>query len=319
MTRPPSASTRAEDHHDVAPTRSAGRRTAPDGQAGLRDQPDGGGPLPLANILRTDAHAHRPMPADSELAQAVAVLARATQDAIWRRTKAAQELRSLLREYYPSFLAAFAKGTVTNLASPEARAVLALAPTPTAASRLTRTRIATALRRAGRKRGIDALAAQLHQALRIDQLRQPPLVEDALGRQATALLATLDAECVNADQLGEATAEAFRRHPDHQIITSFPGLGDLTGDPSSSPVQPDDACRGRSGNSAKLLVNNFSTEARPSPRALRTSATLATTTGPPDRRARPRVDTPPASSRRTEQRVRTRRSLTCRSDHVANF
>ncbi|MEU4769346.1 IS110 family transposase [Actinosynnema sp. NPDC023794] len=185
--------------------------------------------MTLANILRTDSHAHRPLPADSELAQAVAVLARATQDAIWRRTKATQELRSLLREYYPSFLAAFAKGTVTNLASPESRAVLALAPTPTAASRLTRARIATALRRAGRKRGIDALAAQLHQALRADQLRQPPLVEEALGRRATALLATLDTECVNADQLGEATAEAFRRHPDHEIITSFPGLGDLTG------------------------------------------------------------------------------------------
>jgi hypothetical protein len=34
----------------------------------------------LANILRTDAHAHRPLPADSELAQAVAVLARAHQE-----------------------------------------------------------------------------------------------------------------------------------------------------------------------------------------------------------------------------------------------
>ncbi|WP_410574436.1 IS110 family transposase [Amycolatopsis sp. cmx-4-61] len=30
--------------------------------------------LTLANIVRTDAHAHRPLPADSELAQAVAVL-----------------------------------------------------------------------------------------------------------------------------------------------------------------------------------------------------------------------------------------------------
>jgi hypothetical protein len=40
--------------------------------------------MTLANILRTDAEAHRPLPADSELAQAVAVLARATQDAIWR-------------------------------------------------------------------------------------------------------------------------------------------------------------------------------------------------------------------------------------------
>jgi transposase len=39
----------------------------------------------LANILRIDRKAHRPLPADSELAQAVAVLARAQQAAVWNR------------------------------------------------------------------------------------------------------------------------------------------------------------------------------------------------------------------------------------------
>src|SRR5436305_5379451 len=108
--------------------------------------------MTLANILRTDAHAHahRRLPADSELAQAITVLARAAQDAIWRRTKAIQELRALLREFYPGFLAAFADGTVTNLASPQARAILAIAPTPAAGARLSQARLATPLRRAGR-------------------------------------------------------------------------------------------------------------------------------------------------------------------------
>jgi hypothetical protein len=92
--------------------------------------------MTLANILRTDAHAHRTLPADSELARAIAVLARAAQDAIRRRTKATQELRSLLREFYPGFLDAFTRGGVTNLANPEARAVLALAPTPAAGAQL---------------------------------------------------------------------------------------------------------------------------------------------------------------------------------------
>ena len=40
---------------------------------------------------------------------------------------------------------------------------------------------------------------------------------------------TLNAECVNADELNAAAAEAFRQHPDHRIITSFPGLGESTG------------------------------------------------------------------------------------------
>jgi hypothetical protein len=38
--------------------------------------------MTLAGILRTDAHAHRPLPDDSDLAKAIAVLARAHQDAI---------------------------------------------------------------------------------------------------------------------------------------------------------------------------------------------------------------------------------------------
>jgi transposase len=63
--------------------------------------------LTLANILRTDANAHRVLPTDSELAQAIAVLARAQQDAVWDRGQAGNKLRSHLREYYPGFLAAF--------------------------------------------------------------------------------------------------------------------------------------------------------------------------------------------------------------------
>jgi transposase len=70
--------------------------------------------LLLAHILRVDQAAHRSLPADSELVQAIAVLARAHRDAVWRRTRASNELRSLLRDYYPAFLAAFA-GKTANL------------------------------------------------------------------------------------------------------------------------------------------------------------------------------------------------------------
>ena len=183
----------------------------------------------LANILRTDAHAHRTLPADSDLARAITVLARAAQDAIWRRTKATQELRALLREYYPGFLAAFAGSSHTNLAMPDARAILAIAPTPAQGARLTKTRIVSALRRAGRQRRLEDTATRILEALRRPQLRQPLLVEKAFGRQTIALLGTLNVECENADELNEAATEAFRRHPDFEVITSFPGLGESTG------------------------------------------------------------------------------------------
>jgi hypothetical protein len=69
------------------------------------------------------------------------VLARAHQDAIWRRTAASNELRSVLREYFPAFLDAF-MGKAPGLTSPVARAVLAIAPTPAYAVRLSTARIA---------------------------------------------------------------------------------------------------------------------------------------------------------------------------------
>lgn len=185
--------------------------------------------MTLANIIRVDREYHRRLPANSELVQAISVLARAQQDAVWRRTKASNELRSLLREYYPAFLATFAGKSATNLARPDARAVLALAPTPAHAAKLTRARVAAALRRAGRQRGIDALAVDILGGLRASQLRQPSPVERAMGLQALALLAALDAACSGADDLEQATAEEFRKHPDHAIVTSFPGLADLTG------------------------------------------------------------------------------------------
>ncbi len=58
-----------------------------------RKKSDPGDALVLANILRTDMPMHRPMPADTELARAIAVLARAQQDATWNRQRLSNQLR----------------------------------------------------------------------------------------------------------------------------------------------------------------------------------------------------------------------------------
>ncbi len=189
---------------------------------------DHGDAVVLANVLRTDLHAHRPLPADTELAQAIAVLARAQQDAVWDRTQAHNRLRSHLREYYPAFLAACASAD-GGIMRPDARAVLAAAPAPADAARLTVTQLRAVLRKAGRRRGIDTEAARLREAFRGSQMRQLPLVEQAMGRQALALLGQLDAACTSAADLEHAVTESFNLHPDAGIITSFPGLGLLTG------------------------------------------------------------------------------------------
>jgi transposase len=81
----------------------------------------------------------------------------------------------------------------------------------------------------GRQRGVDELAARLHAALRVPHLRQPLRVERAMGLHALTLLDMLNDACAAAERLGEATAEAFREHPDYEVITSFPGLGETGG------------------------------------------------------------------------------------------
>ena len=49
------------------------------------------------------------------------------------------------------------------------------------------------------------------------------------GRQSLALLRQLDAACASADDLEAAATASFNQHPDAGIITSFPGIGALTG------------------------------------------------------------------------------------------
>lgn len=189
-----------------------------------RAKSDAGDALVLANILRTDPHSHRPPPCDSELAQSIHVLARAHQDAVWDRMQIASKLRSVLRQYYPSFLAAF-----PDLASREARAILQLAPSPAQGQLARKSALTAALRRAGRTRGVPAAVAAIHTALRCEQLRQPPLVEAAMAGHATALLHALNTAVDSVACLEESLAAAFSQHPDAAIITSFPGLGTVLG------------------------------------------------------------------------------------------
>jgi transposase len=50
-----------------------------------------------------------------------------------------------------------------------------------------------------------------------------------MGRQTVALLRQLEAACLSVDDLAQASTEAFQAHPDAAIITSFPGLGSVSG------------------------------------------------------------------------------------------
>lgn len=183
----------------------------------------------LANILRTDIAAHRPLPADTELAQAIRVLARAQQDAVWSRQQLGNQVRSLLKDFYPAALNAFAGLPDGGLARRDARTILAAAPSPAQAAKLTRARLRALLGKAGRKRNIDTDIDRLRTIFGGEYLHQAPIVENAMGIQLAALMRQFEAACTAADELAEAARAHFELHPDAAIITSFPGLGLLAG------------------------------------------------------------------------------------------
>jgi transposase len=177
----------------------------------------------LADMVRTDSHQLRPVAADSAQAEAVKVVTRAHKTLIWERTRQTQRLRHALREYFPAALAAF-----EDLDAADALELLAKAPDPASAARLTITQISAALRRA-RRRNIAEKAARIHTVLRGQHLGQPEVITAAYAattRAAVAVLRTLD-EQVKALQ-GQVDAH-FGQHPDAKIILSQPGLGLVLG------------------------------------------------------------------------------------------
>lgn len=179
----------------------------------------------LADLVRTDRHNHRRLAGDSELVEAIKVLARAHQSAIWSRQRQLNGLRSALREFYPAALAAFG----TDLASSDAVAVLAIAPTPELGRQLSRPKIGSALRRAGRQRNIETRAAQIQAALRSEQLAAPRRLSDAYGAVARSAVAVIVALNHEIARLEEALGEGFDEHPDAKIVRSLPGLGTVLG------------------------------------------------------------------------------------------
>jgi transposase len=179
----------------------------------------------LTEIVRTDRSHHRPVAGDSEQAEVVKTLARTHQTMIWTRQRQANQLRSMLREFYPAALAAFG----TDLAGRDCLAVLAIAPTPGAGRLLTRARVAAVLRKAGRQRNIDKQADLILQALHGEQLGLSVALTEAYGASVRSLVAVITTMVEQTEVLEGEVHRCFGQHPDAEIITSQPGLGMVLG------------------------------------------------------------------------------------------
>jgi hypothetical protein len=182
----------------------------------------------LADLVRTDRHVHRPLAGDTagdtELGEAVKVLARAHQNLIWSRQRQLNQLRSTLREFYPGALTAF-----EDLGAADAIAILEQAPVPSRGRSLSRAKIAAALRRGGRERNLEARAAEIQTQLRQPQLEAPALVAQAYGHSVSATVAIIKQLNQQIAALEKELAANFELHPDAEIYLSLPGLGHILG------------------------------------------------------------------------------------------
>lgn len=209
----PLASSRYRDRHHLSGAKS-----------------DRGDAKMLADVVRTDRHNHRQYVSDSDLAEGIAVLARTHQNLIHERQTQVNRLRNTLRQYYPAMLQAFPDfATSSGRGSQDAMGLLEQAPTPEQGRALSTAKITSALRRAGRKRNLEARAEQIRTALRSPQLETRPIVTSAYGNSVRATARIVREMTTQIEALAAELELRFEEHPDAKIIRSLPGLGFVLG------------------------------------------------------------------------------------------
>jgi transposase len=173
----------------------------------------------LAEIVRLDRPHHRPLAGDSEEAEAIKLVARSHQSLIWDRGRHVLRLRAALRDFFPAALKAF-----PDLDAPDALELLAAAPDPDTAARLSRARIAAALRRANR-RNVEARASEIRQILGAEELRRAPAVQAAYGAIVASQIRIVQTLNTQIEEMAAVVETHFGQHPDAEIYASQPGLG----------------------------------------------------------------------------------------------
>jgi transposase len=171
----------------------------------------------LADALRTDGHAWRPLRAQDEATATLRALCRDEIALIEQRTALVNQLQAALREYYPAALAAFDDWT-----APHAWALVLQFPTP------------GELQAAGKRKWEKFLHAQrlwrpqtaqtrMDLFTRAHALPASPAVTTAKSLLAVSLAKVLVTLQTQLDEYRRRITAAFRQHPDHDVFGSLPG------------------------------------------------------------------------------------------------
>ncbi|MGP8298178.1 IS110 family transposase [Streptomyces inhibens] len=170
----------------------------------------------------------RPIVPNSPTAEALRVVAHAHRSAVASRAEALHVLRAALVRIWPAAVSAW-PASVGGLRSPQARAVLAAAPSPRAAARLDRKRLAALLTAAGRKRTVEGEAERLRLLFCRPVMLLDPRVEDAEAVRIRHLLAALDQAVQRTDALQGELEQRYAAHRYHQLVSRVPGVGTTLG------------------------------------------------------------------------------------------
>ena len=110
-----------------------------------------------------------------------------------------------------------------------ALAVLGRAPTPEAGAALSLNQLRSALKRGGRQRNLDRRAAEIHTALRSEQLAAPSALAQAFAATTKAAVGIIGELNRQIAELEATLEDRFEQHPGADIYLTLPGLGDVLG------------------------------------------------------------------------------------------
>lgn len=174
----------------------------------------------LADALRTDGHAWRPLLPQDEATATLRQLCRDEIGLIEERTALVNQLQAALREYYPMALEAFDDWT-----APYTWAFVKEFPTPAAllAAKKRRWEKFLHTHRLWRE---QTAPRRLELFAHADALPASPAVTSAKSLLATSLVAVLQTLERQLDAYRQRINAAFAQHPDHDIFGSLPGAGE---------------------------------------------------------------------------------------------
>jgi transposase len=171
----------------------------------------------LADALRTDGHAWRPLRPQDEATATLRALCRDEVALIEQRTALVNQLQAALKEYYPAALAAFADWTL-----PSAWALVLQFPTPGQLSAAGKRKWEKFLHTHKLWRP-QTTAERLKIFADAQALPASAAVTAAKSLLAVSLVKVLGTLQAQLDEYRRRITAAFREHPDHDVFSSLPG------------------------------------------------------------------------------------------------